>query len=448
MSSSRWAQPRPRKRRRSGALSWFVIILSVAAISLVCVFGGTLLSALNLRSADGKASGGLGVGAEFVEYPRWEGEARVNILVMGIDQRGQEQGPWRTDTMIVLSVDPASKSAGMLSIPRDLWVEIPGYEQNRINTAYVVGETTQYPGGGPALAKKTVQHNLGEPIHYYIQLNFTAAEKLVDLIDGIDVYVEREIDDPLYPDHAYGYEPLYIPAGWQHMDGKLALKYARSRHAGSDFDRARRQQQIVLAVRDKLARPEVLARLLPRASEIANTLDSAVQSDLTLDQVLRLAQLGAEIDSARIRSAVIDSTMTQNWTTPSGAQVLIPDRAQMAVLHDIIFSPPAQAGSQAEQITAEAAQIVVQNGTPQPNLAAQTAEWLRGQGFVVANVTIAPHSDYPATLIMVYTGKWATARALAASLGVPGSAAIPGSSPEGAYDIKVILGADYRPPAQ
>ncbi len=403
----------------------------------MCALSWTsLLSAIGVRST----TGGLGVGVEFNEYPHWEGKERINILVLGIDQRGQEQGPWRTDTLIVLSVDPVSKSAGILSIPRDLWIEIPGYGQNRINTAYIVGETNDYPGGGAALAKKAVEYNLGQPIHYYVRVNFTAAEQLVDLIGGVDVYVEHDINDPLYPDEAYGYDPLYIPAGWQHLDGKLALKYARSRHGSSDFDRARRQQQLLLAIRERVARLEMLAQLLPRGGEIANTLGSAAQSDLTLDQVLRLAQLGAEMDPDRIRSVVIDSTMTQNWTTTSGAQVLIPDRERIAAVQDIIFSPPAPDES--------AAQIFVQNGTPQPGLGAQCADYLRSQGFLVANVTNASRQDHASTLILVYTGKQSAARTLATALGVSGSAVTVGSDPEGPYDIKVILGADYDLPVQ
>lgn len=441
-SRSAWAQPRPvRARRPAGGCSCSTV-LGLAIIVISCILGWLIVSAAWTRSAAGKPVGGLGIGTQYNEHPRWEGQARVNILVLGVDQRGQEAGPWRTDTMMVLSVDPASQSAGLLSIPRDLWVDIPGYEQNRINTAYVLGETNAYPGGGPALAKKTVQYNLGEPIHYYVQLNFTAAEQLVDLVGGVDVYVEREIDDPLYPDESYGYDPLYIPAGWQHMDGKLALKYARSRHGSSDFDRARRQQQLMLAVRDKVTRLELLPGLLLRAGDIARTLGSAVQSDLTLDQVVRLAQLAIDIEPDRIRSAVIDSSMTYNWITPSGAQVLVPDRERMAVLHSLIFSPPGQASDEAGQVALEAAHILLHNGTTIPGLAGQCAEYLRARGFVVDGATTAPRQDYASTLILVYTGKLATARALAAALGVPDSAVITGSGSAGACDINVILGAD------
>ncbi len=145
--------------------------------------------------------------------PTWEGKERVNILVMGIDARPGEEGPWRTDTMMVLTVDPLTLSAGMLSIPRDLWVPIPGYGEGRINTANYLGDAYDYPGGGPALAARTVQYNLGVPIHHYVRVDFSAFVHLVDLIGGIDIYVPEEINDPWYPGPNYDYDPLVYPGG-------------------------------------------------------------------------------------------------------------------------------------------------------------------------------------------------------------------------------------------
>ncbi len=182
-------------------LAFIVLVFIIALCFSVFTIVGVVRSVWMNGQASGVPSvGGIGVGAEYNEYPHWNGKERVNILVLGVDQRPGESGPWRTDTMMVLSVDPESKSAGILSIPRDLWVEIPGYGSDRINTAYVYGDLNKVPGGGPALAKKTVQYNLGEPIHYYLRVNFAAFQQVIDLIGGVDIYVEHEIDDPLYPD--------------------------------------------------------------------------------------------------------------------------------------------------------------------------------------------------------------------------------------------------------
>lgn len=419
----------------------FAVALCISIVTLADV-GRSLLASWQTASA--APVGGIGVGTEHNEYPRWNGKQRVNILILGVDQRPGERGPWRTDTMIVVSVDPVSKSVGVLSIPRDLWVEIPGHGEERINAAYVVGELTQFPGGGPALAKKTVQDNLGEPIHYYLRVNFAAFQHVIDLIGGVDVYVEREINDPTYPDMNYGYEPLRIPAGWQHMNGALALKYARTRHASSDFERAHRQQQVMLAVRDRVTRLDLLPSLLPRAREVAATLGNSTQTDLTLDQLARLAQLGSEIDSTHIRTATIDETMTRSWTTPQGASVLLPERDKMSVLHSLIFTAPVDPGDEAAQLAAESARILVLNGTRTNGVATQAAERLKAQGLRVDGVGTADRVTAQ-SLVLFYTGKVSSARAAARALGLAEPAVAPGGDPGGEWDIKVIIGTDWKP---
>ena len=424
-------------------LAFIVLVFFVALCFSIFTIVGVVRSAwINGLSPSAPPVGGIGVGAEHNEYPHWNGKERVNILILGVDQRPNESGPWRTDTMMVVSVDPESKSAGMLSIPRDLWVEIPGYDMDRINTAYVIGDLNKVPGGGPALAKKTVQYNLGEPIHYYLRVNFVAFQQIIDLMGGVDIYVEREINDPLYPDMNYGYDPLRIPAGWQHMDGALALKYARTRHGSSDFERMHRQQQVMLAVRDRATQLGLLPKLLPRAHEIAKTIGNSIQTDLTLDQLARLAQLGSEIDRARIRTASIDETMTSSWTTPQGAMVLVPDRTRMAVLHNLIFSAPVSTGDEAVQLAAEAARIVVLNGTRTNGLAGQAAEKLEAYNLQVSSVASADRV-YAQSLVLVYTGKLASARAAARALGLSESAVITGAD-GGDADIKVIVGTDWK----
>jgi polyisoprenyl-teichoic acid--peptidoglycan teichoic acid transferase len=385
--------------------------------------------------------------ANEVVLPDWQGKERVNILLLGIDQREIEQGPWRTDTMILVTIDPATKSAGMLSIPRDLWVPIPGYEESRINNAHFMGDATNYPGGGPALAKKTVQYNFGLPVHYYVRLNFTAFEKLLDLIGGIDVQVERAIDDPEYPNGTYGFEPFHIEAGLQHMDGKTALKYARSRHDDplGDFGRAHRQQQVILAIRDRVLKANVIPQLLPRAGEIVSTLGDAVQTDLSLQQVLALAKLGSQIDRTRIKQAYIDQTMTLPFETPDKDQVLIPLRDEMRkVVASLLEVPPTANGTALPP--EPAARVVVQNGTVTAGLAGQTAEALKSRGFNVVQYgnTDDNRSDYDQTQILVYTGRTVVAQALADALQVPVSAVRPMTNASGDMDIKVILGADYR----
>ncbi|MFN2124326.1 MAG: LCP family protein, partial [Candidatus Promineifilaceae bacterium] len=167
-----------------------------------------------------------------------EADERTNILVMGIDRRPGEPFISRTDSMMLISIDPQGETASILSIPRDLYAMIPGYGRDRINTAFVYGSAGGNPAGGAALSMSTVEYNLGVPVDHYILVDFSTVIKSIDTLGGIDVVVPFDINDPTYPDMDYGYDPLFIPAGLQHMDGQTALKYARTRHVDNDFGRA------------------------------------------------------------------------------------------------------------------------------------------------------------------------------------------------------------------
>jgi LCP family protein required for cell wall assembly len=384
--------------------------------------------------------------------PRWKGTDRVNILVMGIDQREHEEGPWRTDTMLVLTIDPVTLNAGMLSIPRDLWVPIADYnEQARINQAHFLGEAYGYPGGGPALAAKTVQYNLGIHIHHYARVNFTAFEEVVDHIGGVEVCVEHEIDDPLYPDEGYGYDPLHIEAGCQMFDGETALKYARTRHSvGGDFDRARRQQKLLRALFEKVTQPGELPRLATKAPELWETLQGAVVTDLKLDEIVALANLASEVDPDNIRFGVIDENYTMFWTTPDGQEVLVPRRDRIRELRDQIFTsePPPLAEEEDSQarLETEAATIQVLNGTTTPGLARSTQLYLREHGLSIGDEAIGNATSHAASKIVVYTGKMYTAEYIARILSLPSTAVVHEPNPGAEYDVAVILGSDYQAP--
>lgn len=190
-------------------------------------------------------------GVEGPEPQPWDGASRVTVLVMGLDYRDWQagEGPPRTDTMILLTLDPLARTAGMLSIPRDLWVSIPGFEYGKINTAYQLGEAYQLPGGGAALAMKTVSQFIGVPIDYYAQVDFSAFIKFIDEIGGVKLDVSEPITVDLLGDNTF----KKLKPGRQVLNGEIALAYARARKTeGGDFDRAQRQQQVILAIRDRL----------------------------------------------------------------------------------------------------------------------------------------------------------------------------------------------------
>ncbi len=192
-------------------------------------------------------------------YEPWDGASRVNVLFIGLDYRDWEAGTdaSRTDTMILLTIDPKTKTAGMLSIPRDLWVHIPGFTHGKINTAYYLGEVYNYPGGGPALAMETVEHFLGVPIDYYAQVDFITFIHLIDEIGGITVTVDEAIKlYPLdYPDFT-SFTSKTLEPGTYTLPGNYSLAYARARNSeGGDFDRAYRQQQLIMGIRSQILKP-------------------------------------------------------------------------------------------------------------------------------------------------------------------------------------------------
>jgi len=261
---------------------------------------------------------------------------RVNILVMGIDRRPGEPFISRTDTMMLMSIDTERLTASILSIPRDLYVVIPGIGRDRINTAFVYGSAGNNPAGGAELTKQTVEYNLGVPVNHYVLVDFNAVTQGVDTIGGIDVNVPTEIYDPMFPDMNYGYDPLYIAAGSQHFDGTTALKYARTRHQDNDFSRARRQQQVVMATRDKIMGLGV-ADMLDRAPDLLQQLSQSYRTDLSLNDVIGLARVVAEIPTENIRNEVLDQNYVTNYYTETGASVLIPINDLIAPLLQEMF---------------------------------------------------------------------------------------------------------------
>ncbi len=233
---------------------------------------------------------------------------RINILVMGTDKRTElQEEAARSDTLIVISVDPQWKTAGILSIPRDLQVPVPGYGLQKINAAYFFGEYDKIPGGGPALAVPTVQQYFGVPIKYYVTINFDGFQKIVDMMGGIDINVPRAIDDPEYPGPYNSYIHVHFDAGCQHMDGTQALEYARTRHADSDFGRALRQQQVIRAVRIRALQLD----MLPRYADLINQLGNTIETNIPPDQQWMFVQLAGQIKSSDIYQAQIGSDLVR-----------------------------------------------------------------------------------------------------------------------------------------
>lgn len=275
----------PRSRRGCGAVVVAVLVVLAAATLSLGLFGAVYWQALEQRGP-------------------------VHVLILGIDERQNEQGPFRSDTMILAGFQPRETRVALLSIPRDLWVTIPDIGENRINTANFYG--------GPPLAKQTVAQTFGLPVHYYALLNFDGFVRLIDALGGIDVEVAQTLHDENYPTPDYGVKTIHIEAGQHHFDGAEALIYARSRYSTNDFDRARRQQEIIAAIRRRLLQPGAWLRL----PAVVATLPGAVETDMPPGEWLALAVI--TLRAGELERAAIGPNEVTPFMTEGGGQVLLP----------------------------------------------------------------------------------------------------------------------------
>jgi LCP family protein required for cell wall assembly len=368
--------------------------------------------------------------------PDWQGTDPINILLLGIDKRDDEpiEGT-RSDTMMLVSIDPVTKSAALVSLPRDMWVSIPGCTyrdgciggQQRINVAHAVG--------GPELAVQTVSADFGLPIQFYARVDFHGFQQLVDAAGGVIIDVDWPVKDDEYPTPDYGYMRIYFGPGPQLMDGATALEYARSRHGMNDFARAGRQQKVILSLRNRVLQ----LNMLSKAPEMVGIIQDSVTTNVTPVQMLALAKLVSQIDRDRITNLVIDTTYVRPFTGADGADLLQPDVPAIK-----------RAIANAERSAAHPelrAKVEVLNGSGLPGLGQRAADYLTAQGFNVVRIAPAERSDYGASQVDVLTQDTnGAAQALVSTLRLPDGivAAVP--TPDASADIRVVVGRDFRLP--
>ena len=345
----------------------------------------------------------------------WDGVSRVTVLLMGLDYRDWAAGETpRTDSMMLITVDPITKEAAMLSIPRDMWVAIPGFEYARINTAYYLGELWKLPGGGPALAMETVEEFLGVPVDYYAQIDFSAFVRIIDEIDGVTV--RPQMDVKIVPILGEGTKQTLKAGEVYTLDGALALAYARARYTeGGDFDRAARQQEIVYAVRDRILKFSMWPTLIAKAPLLYQEVSAGINTNMRFDDAMRLAALALELDREKIGSFIIDGEYVEFGTTPDGQKITKPIPDKIRVLRDEVFSSGGPLGPIAihsetgeeidvyDLVKIENARISIQNGSWYTGLAGETANYLRAKGYNIIEETDAQGTDI--STITLYNAK-------------------------------------------
>jgi LCP family protein required for cell wall assembly len=395
--------------------------------------------------------------SEDFQYPTWDGAGRINILFVGLRGGDPIKGdcPFCTDTLILLTVDPTTKTAGMLSIPRDMWVNIPGFGYSRINTAWTLGRGSKLPGGGPGLTMKTVSHFIGVPIDYYVQVDFDTFVDIINLLGGVDVYNEETIVlDPMA--HGKDFPKVKITCcGMRHLDGRTALAYSRCRHIeqgcqDGDIGRAKRQQKVIFGIRDKVLDPENFPRLLAQAPQLYNTFSAGIHTNLSMGDAVELAVLAQDISRDNIRNAVIDNSMLAYDNVILGGQrasVMKPLPDKIRVLRDEVFTSsgpvgPLAQGDPVSLMQLDEARVRVLNGTSTDQLSTQTQSFLLRQGVRVTEIGKTKAASR--TTIILYSPKLYTLRFLIDLFGITNTTQILiKPDPTQSVDIEVRLGKDW-----
>ncbi len=372
-----------------------------------------------------------------------EGDGRINILLLGVGGAGHDGGTL-SDTIMVASIDPAGKTVAMLSIPRDLYVKIPGYGNAKINTST--------SSGGPDLAKKVVSNILDLPMHYYVQLDFAGFSQAVDAVGGINVNNPAALRDLRYPcDTGRGFCPFTMPAGIQHLDGKLALKYSRCRHGscGSDFGRAARQQQVLLALRQKALDAATLTNPI-KLNGLIDSVGDHVRTDLQPAEWQKLATIVKDLDVAKATTKVLDNSVDGlladgSGKFPGAGSILVPragsfDYSEIQELAHTLFVDG--------YLKQENAALEIQNGTGRDGLAASIAKQLKAYSY---NVVGSRTADNPSAVsrIIDYTGgkkpytvKYLQARFKAQVQQAQRPAGAPSSPSQ--PELVILVGSDYK----
>lgn len=371
------------------------------------------------------------------------GDRRINILFLGSGGKNHPGGEL-TDTIMVASIDIKNNSVSMISLPRDLYIPVKGYGKAKINTVFTLGkENGDADEDGYRLIKETVSTVLGVPIHYFVHVDFEGFEKMIDILGGVSIDVKEDLYDPTFPDEAMlGYDEFYVQKGWRHFDGESALKYARSRHSTSDFDRARRQQEILAATKDELLKKENVFNV-KKISQIMTALADHLKTDLQIPELESLARIATKIDSQKISTRVVDDSAqgiayADNY---DGMYVLVLYDNTFADMHryvEMYFQDPFLASEQAK--------ISVLNGSAKTGLAQSIGDDLSKAGFNIIEIASTPDKKkYEKSIIYDYTNgeKKSTIGFLSKYLGGDIEVIALDRTDDEQVDIEVIIGEDY-----
>jgi LCP family protein required for cell wall assembly len=360
----------------------------------------------------------------------------INIVVLGSDRR-PDWDEWHTDVVQVVSIQPSVPAVTVLSIPRDLYVYIPGYWMSRINFTDMYGEVYGYEGSGPALVQQTLLYNLGIPVDHYVRTDFDGLIGIVDGLGGIDVPVHCRLEDHWpYPDENGEYPIKVLGPGIHHMDGETALWYARSRMTSSVFARERRQQQVLEAIWRKARSLD----LLPRIPQLWDPLRSMVVTDMTLGDVLTLAETALRLEGQNVRFRNVGCQHVTPWTTPTGGAVFLPNWEEVGPVVSEALGPVPEGRLWRALQTVE-----TWNGTTNVGWDQLAADRLFREGFS-AVVGEPDRRDYPQTQLIDFTGtaKGSSVHYLQWMFNISPENVISAPDPNAGVQYRLVIGTDYQ----
>jgi len=391
---------------KNRVLKFTILVIILIILGLGSWIGWTAYRSINKITADSSGGNILNLFDDLTKHAiKGQTEGRTNILLLGNGGKNHPGGGL-TDTMIVLSINWQNKKVAMISVPRDLWVKISGNSYAKINYAYFYGnQNPKLSGGGGKVASDTISEVVGLPIHYYVSLDFDGFKKIVDTVGGIDIDVDKELYDPYYPAaNMVDYDPFRISVGMHHMDGNLALKYARSRETTSDFDRSRRQQQVLAAIKEKTLSLETLSNP-KKVTDLIIILGDHLKTNLSVGEIRSLWDQIKGIDTANMTNKVLDTTSGSPLTSLQDERgyIIVPKKGignftDIQKIAQNIFSNNV-AIDQVEDL-----RIEILNGTSKPGLAMQISQLLQGYGYKIARVGNAT-SQISETTIYNCSGK-------------------------------------------
>lgn len=427
--------------------TWKIILISIVIV-LVAIAAWLGISAYSAMKKITALSGDslFNVFSKSSQQIKGQSEGRTNILLLGMGGSNHPGGTL-SDTIMVISIDWQTKKMAMISLPRDLWVKVPGLGYSKLNAAYSYGEqNSKATGGGGAVSSQVVSEVLGIPVHYFLRIDFDGFKKIVDTLGGVDINVDKAINDPLYPAaDMIHYDPFSISAGQHHLDGATALKYSRSRESTSDFDRARRQQQVIKAIKEKAMTLDVLANP-KKLTDLMGIIGDHLRTNLSAGELKTLAGAQKDLDTQNTISQVFDTAADGplTSTTDTRGYIILPKKGignytdlQEIVKNIFTKTPTAVQGASTSK---NSSKIEILNASSKSGVATEISNNLKKQGYTVSYIGDAT-SKYSHSIVYG-CGDFAT-QSIAQTIAKNLTFRVNSKKSCGGMDIQIVVGADY-----